>query len=86
VKVALLWPGATVTLAGTVSNPLLLASETVAALVAALFNATVQLLDALLLTAAGVQDSEESCAGAGAVAFSVNDCDTPFRVAVSRPP
>ena len=48
VKVALLWPERDVTLAGTVSNPLLLASVTVAALVAALFNVTVQVLDALL--------------------------------------
>jgi hypothetical protein len=35
VKLALLWPDATVTLAGTVSAPLLLASETAAALVVA---------------------------------------------------
>ena len=34
-KLALLWPDATVTLAGTVSNPLLLTSETVAALFSA---------------------------------------------------
>jgi hypothetical protein len=64
VKVALLWPNATVTLAGTVSNPLLLASETVAALSAALFNVTVQVLDALLPKVDGAQASDESCAGA----------------------
>ena len=64
VKVALLWPDATVTLAGTVSNPLLLASETVAALMAALFNVTVQVLDALLPRVEGAQATDVSCAGA----------------------
>jgi len=61
-KVALLWPSATVTLAGTVSNAL--ASDTVAALVAALFNVTVQVLDALLPRLDGAQASEEIWAGA----------------------
>ena len=60
----LLWPEATVTLAGTVSNPLLLVSETVAALVAALFNVTVQVLEALLPRVAGEQVKDVSCAGA----------------------
>ena len=46
------------TLAGTVSNPLLLASETVAALVAALFKVTVQVLDALLPSVEGAQATE----------------------------
>ena len=64
VKVAVLWPVATVTLTGTVSNPLLLASETVAALVAALFNVTVQVLDALLPRVKGAQATDASCAGA----------------------
>ena len=64
VKVALLWPEATMTLAGTVSNPLLLASVTVAALVAALFKVTVQLLDALLPRVEGAQASELTWAGA----------------------
>ena len=59
-NVALLWPVETVTLAGTVSNPLLLASETVAALVAAMFNATVQVLDALLPRVEGAQTSDVS--------------------------
>lgn len=63
-KVAMLWPDATTTLAGRVSNPLLLASVTVAALVAALFKVTVQMLDALLPNAKGVQVSDVSCAGA----------------------
>jgi hypothetical protein len=60
VKVALLWFDATVTLAGTVSNPLLLASDTVAALVTALFNVTVQVLDALLPRVEGEQATDVS--------------------------
>jgi hypothetical protein len=63
-KVALLWPDVTVTLAGTVSNPLLLASVTVVALVAALFKVTVQVLEALLPRVAGAQASELSWAAA----------------------
>ena len=59
VKVALLWPDTTVTLAGTVSNPLLLASETVAP-VAAWLNVTVQELDALLARVEGAQASDVS--------------------------
>jgi len=59
-KVALLWPDATATLAGTVSNPLLLASATVAALVAALFNVTVQVLDVLLPRVDGAQPTDVS--------------------------
>ena len=82
VKVAVLWPVATVTLAGTVSDPLLLESETVAALVAALFNVTVQVLDALLPRVEGAQASELSCAGA--LALSVKVWEAPLRVAVSR--
>ena len=84
VKVAVLWPVATVTLAGTVSNPLLLASDTVAALVAAWFNVAVQVLDALLDRVEGAQASDVSCAEAGAVALSVKLCETPLRVAVSK--
>jgi hypothetical protein len=60
VKVALLWPNATVTLAGTVSDPLLLASDTVATLRAALFNVTVHVLDALLPRVEGAQATDES--------------------------
>ena len=82
VKVALLWPVATVTLAGTVSIALLLVSEMVAALVAVLFNVTVQVLDALLPRAEGAQANEVSCAGA--LALSVKDWETSLRVAVSR--
>ena len=68
---ALLWPTATVMLTGTVSNPLLLASDTVAALRAALFKLTVQVLDALLPSVEGAQASEESCAGATALSVKV---------------
>ena len=61
---ALLWPVPTVTPAGTVSNPLLLVSVIVAALVAALFKVAVQVLEELLFKVEGAQASEESCAGA----------------------
>jgi hypothetical protein len=60
VKLALLWPDATVTLAGTVSAPLLLASDTVAALVVAWFIVTVQLVDALPPSVEGAQASDVS--------------------------
>jgi hypothetical protein len=84
VKVALLWPDATVTLAGTVSKPLLLASETVAAPVAAWFNVSVQVLDALLPRVEGPHASDVSWVTAEAVAFSVKLWEIPLRVAVSR--
>ena len=71
-------------MAGTVSNPLLLASETVAALLALVLNVTVHVLDALLPRVEGAQASDVSCAGAGAAALSVKDWATPFSVAVSR--
>lgn len=64
VKVALPWPDATTRLAGTVSNPLLLASATVVAPLAAVFKVTVQVLEALLPRVAGAQTSELSWAGA----------------------
>ena len=83
VKVALLWPDATVTLAGTVSNPLLLASDTVAALVAALFNVTVQVLDSLLPRVEGAQATEVSCAGATRLKVLV--FVTPAALAVTTP-
>jgi hypothetical protein len=81
-KVAVLWPEATVTLAGTVTKLLLLASETAAALVAALFNVTVQVLEALLPRVEGAQATEVSCAGAEAV--SVKLCEILLRVPVSN--
>jgi hypothetical protein len=72
-----------VTLAGTVSNPLLLARDTVAALRAALFNVTVQVLEALLPKVDGAQDSDESWAGA--TRFSVLVRFTPPALAVTTP-
>ena len=80
VKVAVLWLAATVTLAGTVKDPLLLFKETVELLMAALFKDTVQVLDALLPRVEGAQDTEESCAGA--LAASVKVWDAPFNDAV----
>jgi hypothetical protein len=53
-----------VTLAGTVSDPLLLLKETIVAPVAALFNETVQLVEELLPSDVGEQESDVSCAGA----------------------
>ena len=81
-KVAVLCPNATVTLAGTVSSALLLASVTGDALRAALFKVTVQVLEALLPKVEGAQASDESCAGA--TALSVKVFEPPFRVAVSK--
>jgi hypothetical protein len=80
-NVALLWLAATVTLAGTVSDPLLLLKVTATALAVALFNDTVQVLDALLPKLEGEHDTDESCAGA--LAVRVNVCDAPFREAVN---
>jgi hypothetical protein len=61
---------------------LLLLSETAAALVAALFKVTVQVLDALLPSVEGAQASDVSCAGA--LAVSVKVWEIPFKVAVSK--
>jgi len=83
VKVALLWPDATTTLAGTESNPLLLASVTVAELMAALFRVTVQVLDALLPNVEGAHASELSCAGATRLMVFVRF--TPPALAVTTP-
>ena len=80
-KVALLWLAPMVTLPGTVNDPLLLPKVTTLALVAALFNVTVQVLDPLLPRLEGEHDTDESCAGAFPV--SVNVCDAPFSEAVS---
>jgi hypothetical protein len=82
VKVALLWLAATITLAGTVNDTLLLESATVTALAVVLFKVTVQVLDELLPRVEGAHANEVSCAGALAVTVKV--CEAPFRVAVSR--
>jgi hypothetical protein len=81
-NVALLWLAPTVTLPGTVRDPLLLLKVTPTALADALFNVTVQVLDALLPKLEGEHDTDESCAGA--LAVRVNVCDPPFREAVSN--
>ena len=81
VNVALLCPAAIVTLAGTGRVVLLLASDTAAALVAALLSDTVQVLFALLASVDGEHDTDVSCAGA--LAVSVNVCAPPFRLAES---
>ena len=83
VKVALPWPDATTTLAGTVSNPLLLASATVVALLAALFKLTVQVLDALLLRVEGAHASELSCAAATRLMVLVRFTPPVFAVTIA---
>jgi hypothetical protein len=81
-NVALLWLAPTVTPAGTVSDPLLLLKVTPTALAAAIFNVTVQVLDALLPKLDGEQDTDESCAGAFPV--RVNVFDVPLKEAVNK--
>ncbi len=81
-KVALVWLALTVTLAGTVSDALLLLKLSVLAKAPAWFKVTVQVLDALLPSAEGEQDKEVSCDGAFAV--RVNDWDAPFKDALSN--
>ena len=83
VKAAVLWPEATTTLAGTVSNPLLLESATVVALVAALFKVTVQVLDALLPRVEGAQASELSWAGATRLMVLVRFTPPAFAVTIA---
>src|SRR5579864_2272339 len=75
-KVAVLWPEGTVMLAGTVSNPLLLASETAVAMLAVLFKVTVQMLEPLLPSVEGAHASDVSCAGA--LAERVKVLEPPF--------
>ena len=62
---------------------MLLARDTIAALVAAWFKVTVQVLEALLPSVEGAQASDVSCAETVAVAVRVKVWETPFRVAVS---
>jgi len=59
-----LWPTAMLTVGGTVTNALLLLSDTTAATVAALVRATVQVVDEFPPTVDGVQVSALNCAGA----------------------
>jgi hypothetical protein len=79
-NVAVLWLAATVTLAGMVRAVLLLFKATVELTTAALFNITVQVLDALLPRARGAHDTEESIAGAAALRVKV--CEAPLSEAV----
>ena len=60
----LLWPTATLTLAGTVKAALLLLNETELAVVTGWLSEIVQVLVALLLSVEGAQAKEEICAGA----------------------
>jgi len=83
VKVALPWPETTTTLEGTVSNPLLLESPTVVALVAALFSVTVQVLEALLPRVEGAQASELSWAGATRLMVLVRFTPPAFAVTIA---
>jgi hypothetical protein len=69
-----------VTDAGTVSDVRLLDRPTVIADAADLFNATTQLLEALLDNVDGVQEREVICAGA--VKFKVALCEPPFSAAM----
>jgi hypothetical protein len=69
---------------GTDSSALLLAKDTVAALLAAELSVKVQVVDRLLANADGEQASEVSCAAAAAVAVTVKVFETPLRLAVSR--
>ena len=70
-NVALLWPAEMLTLGGTVNDTLLLPRPTMVVIGAALFKNTVQVLDALLPSEVGEQDTEVSCAGA--LPVRVND-------------
>ena len=80
-KVTLLWPTATLTLAGTVKAALLLLNATELAVVAVWFKDKVQVLVALLLNVEGAQDTDEIWAGAEPV--SVKVLELPFKEAVS---
>ena len=82
-KVALVCPDVMATLVGTESNPLPLTRETITVLVAALFKAAVQVLEALLANVDGEQDRELSWAAALPVAVRAKVRETPFKVAVS---
>jgi hypothetical protein len=70
-KVVLAWPAGMVTLAGTDRAGALLPIATTTALVAAWLSVTVQVLEALLPSVAGAQDSVLSFAGAVRVSVTV---------------
>jgi len=66
---------------GTESDPLLLVSDTTAALVEVLLSVTVHMLEALLPNVEGAQASDVSCAGA--LRFNVLLLLTPPLLAVT---
>ena len=78
----LLWPARTVAVPGTVTTPLLLLRETTAAPTVALFKDTVHVLEALLPSVEGAQDTPVSCAGA--LTESAKDAEPPLRAPMSR--
>ena len=80
VKLALVDPVGIVRLEGTVSAALLLARAMLTVILAALFKDTVQVVEELLPSEEGEQETEESCAGA--LAASVKVWEAPFRAAV----
>jgi len=83
VNVAVVFPEATVTLAGTVTAALLLDKVTLTLAGADAVRAAVQVVLPGALIAAEAQDKDESCGGATWVTESVNDLEAPLRVAVS---
>jgi hypothetical protein len=89
VKVALLCPAPTLTVAGTLNSfALALNKSTVTAAGVAIFSVTVQVLVALMASDVGAQVKLVSwgnvLVGWGAVAERVNVCEPPFRLAVSN--
>ena len=79
VKVAVLWPDATVTLAGTVSNAVVARERNGCCIVAAGFNVIVQVLDALLPSVEGAQVTDVNAGGTeAAAAVSVKLCEIPL--------
>ena len=81
VNVALLWSAWIDTLAGTVTKALLLLSDTDVIAAAFWFSATVQMLDALLPSVDGAQESDVIRASALTVRAKV--LEPPLRVAVN---
>ena len=73
-----------VTVVGTESNGLLLATVTTESVVVGAFKLTAHLPDLLLVIAEGEQDSDLVCPLGAPLALSVKELETPFRAAVSR--
>jgi hypothetical protein len=83
VKVALLWPAGTVTLAGTESSGLLLAIATTALELVAEPRLTVQVAGTSLAIAEGEQDSAAGPMLGLLWRLSVKLCETPLSAAVT---